>query len=77
MVTPYAGVWIETRVAYHCRHARPVTPYAGVWIETCRKNKLVMILPVTPYAGVWIETFQLACATCIGKLRHPLRGGVD
>ena len=34
VVTPYVGVWIETR--RRCRSASPhgVTPYVGVWIET-------------------------------------------
>ena len=34
MVTPYVGVWIETK--WHCvEHSQPeVTPYVGVWIET-------------------------------------------
>ena len=33
-VTPYAGVWIETRIAYRDAQSYFVTPYAGVWIET-------------------------------------------
>ena len=36
LVTPYVGVWIETRV-YCQRHFEiQVTPYVGVWIETGR-----------------------------------------
>ena len=33
-VTPFVGVWIETRHCY--RHVLPilVTPFVGVWIET-------------------------------------------
>ena len=33
-VTPYAGVWIETRSEGEIMSGRKVTPYAGVWIET-------------------------------------------
>ena len=33
-VTPYVGVWIETRpIDFLCRVLN-VTPYVGVWIET-------------------------------------------
>ena len=34
LVTPYMGVWIETRMAELIRGIRIVTPYMGVWIET-------------------------------------------
>ncbi len=34
MVTPYAGVWIETNANKADKEAIKVTPYAGVWIET-------------------------------------------
>ena len=34
MVTPYAGVWIETWDMESPEDAVIVTPYAGVWIET-------------------------------------------
>ena len=33
-VTPYVGVWIETRLIYVIKHSVKVTPYVGVWIET-------------------------------------------
>ena len=34
VVTPYAGVWIETISCINSLTERHVTPYAGVWIET-------------------------------------------
>ena len=34
MVTPYVGVWIETRNRHQLIDKRKVTPYVGVWIET-------------------------------------------
>ena len=33
-VTPYAGVWIETKQHCDVMVRYVVTPYAGVWIET-------------------------------------------
>ena len=33
-VTPYVGVWIETRESEGESEHAPVTPYVGVWIET-------------------------------------------
>ena len=33
-VTPYVGVWIETRRTGANKQPDPVTPYVGVWIET-------------------------------------------
>ncbi len=34
LVTPHAGVWIETGVHHSSLHRLHVTPHAGVWIET-------------------------------------------
>ena len=34
IVTPYVGVWIETKRNGSRKHKYPVTPYVGVWIET-------------------------------------------
>ena len=56
IVTPYAGVWIETRSNVPLTRFPAVTPYAGVWIETSVFDVEVLALSVTPYAGVWIET---------------------
>ena len=33
-VTPYVGVWIETRKISNTAIQYSVTPYVGVWIET-------------------------------------------
>jgi len=37
LVTPHAGVWIETVIHDIERGAERVTPHAGVWIETPHK----------------------------------------
>ncbi len=34
LVTPHAGVWIETNLLYFKSLTAVVTPHAGVWIET-------------------------------------------
>ena len=34
MVTPYVGVWIETKKHLYPLAVCLVTPYVGVWIET-------------------------------------------
>ena len=56
IVTPLAGVWIETTNQAHSPSARRVTPLAGVWIETLRGDNQCRCPRVTPLAGVWIET---------------------
>ena len=33
-VTPYVGVWIETKAVSEMYSQFKVTPYVGVWIET-------------------------------------------
>ena len=33
-VTPYVGVWIETKSSMTNTSKPRVTPYVGVWIET-------------------------------------------
>ena len=33
-VTPFVGVWIETRNLERTLHELMVTPFVGVWIET-------------------------------------------
>ena len=57
-VTPYVGVWIETRVGLDCTIRNQVTPYVGVWIETSPDGYLRVRVDVTPYVGVWIETWH-------------------
>ena len=37
-VTPYIGVWIETRLGLLGNQRGRVTPYIGVWIETNEEN---------------------------------------
>ena len=58
-VTPFVGVWIETR----CRTVRQllsrVTPFVGVWIETMMQRQQPYHEQVTPFVGVWIETVCL------------------
>ena len=56
-VTPYAGVWIEIRLATLYRCQNRVTPYAGVWIEIEQYILTKFKNIVTPYAGVWIEIY--------------------
>ena len=55
-VTPYVGVWIETRHCQTMSERQAVTPYVGVWIETKYMLSRIWIEMVTPYVGVWIET---------------------
>ena len=38
-VTPYVGVWIETRLSVPVFIREIVTPYVGVWIETRSKSE--------------------------------------
>ena len=59
MVTPHAGVWIETAQTSTEKPAETVTPHAGVWIETNIGFIFPPVLYVTPHAGVWIETSYL------------------
>ena len=75
-VTPFVGVWIETRPVPDGREPGCVTPFVGVWIETSTRSLTAMPMAVTPFVGVWIET------TSNKKLRtaiksHTLRGCVD
>ena len=37
LVTPYVGVWIETKGLRIRVNSIDVTPYVGVWIETTRQ----------------------------------------
>ncbi len=56
VVTPRAGVWIETSSSVQVYLHRSVTPRAGVWIETLKEFFKTTEWEVTPRAGVWIET---------------------
>ena len=75
MVTPYAGVWIETKTGGTYYVTLCVTPYAGVWIETFKPTLKQDNDTVTPYAGVWIET--RSWLVCGHEFSHSLRGSVD
>ena len=55
-VTPFVGVWIETRISRGMSRAIRVTPFVGVWIETANHEHKKNGKPVTPFVGVWIET---------------------
>ena len=52
-VTPFVGVWIETRLRIVLRLCRGVTPFVGVWIETTLIIKQTKVSQVNKY--------QLAC----------------
>ena len=58
-VTPFVGVWIETRPCRQRKRSHDVTPFVGVWIETCCAVAAKTDTRVTPFVGVWIETFNL------------------
>ena len=72
LVTPHAGVWIETVCAVQRGERREVTPHAGVWIETLRQCAHSTPSAVTPHAGVWIETFTALIISAI-PLSLPMR----
>ena len=38
-VTPFVGVWIETRTSIFIGGDDKVTPFVGVWIETLQKSQ--------------------------------------
>ena len=75
-VTPYVGVWIETKGIKLDRNPDHVTPYVGVWIETIFTQWCWSVWRVTPYVGVWIET-GLKYLTLKRLLSHSLCGSVD
>ena len=82
LVTPLAGVWIETQRSLIYGLSCTVTPLAGVWIETSKFFGGLSVQLVTPLAGVWIETSSLPCRTCLTRshpsrvcgLKQPIRG---
>ena len=55
-VTPFVGVWIETKKNRSVIIGMAVTPFVGVWIETYPYYNVDKINIVTPFVGVWIET---------------------
>ena len=75
-VTPYVGVWIETRSRVLQPKRLKVTPYVGVWIETILLPLTSVAISVTPYVGVWIET-EANRVIKQAESSHTLRGCVD
>ena len=74
VVTPRAGVWIETPTSCESRRdLAAVTPRAGVWIETTKSCRLSMFSGVTPRAGGWIETRPRAVAAAADFRSLPVR----
>ena len=43
LVTPFVGVWIETREYYIKKIEIEVTPFVGVWIETYHDRRVEAI----------------------------------
>ena len=57
-VTPYVGVWIETRILFALRS---LSTSLLMWECGLKLNKLPgweRATRVTPYVGVWIETAE-------------------
>ena len=75
-VTPYVGVWIETRKVAELTGIDLVTPYVGVWIETYHGRCSCTCAGVTPYVGVWIETSPVSRKSTRSAC-HSLCGSVD
>ena len=76
VVTPYVGVWIETKLNNKLQKRFVVTPYVGVWIETFFLVYSYYFPGVTPYVGVWIET-EIVKLDISELLSHSLCGSVD
>ena len=74
LVTPFAGVWIETPGMVIDRVDYIVTPFAGVWIETPARYDRPVEFQVTPFAGVWIETLHLVDSDISVPASRPLAG---
>lgn len=72
IVTPHAGVWIESMTVIRQTGRCTVTPLAGVWVERawmCMPRKRAQ---VTPLGGVWIERgYHSHCDRTLSSL--PLR----
>ena len=76
LVTPRAGVWIETPLRLMEYVLEYVTPRAGVWIETLGDGTPCESASVTPRAGVWIETYWSHVDRKLTR-RHSPCGSVD
>ena len=70
-VTPFVGVWIETRQQSARKHLGLVTPFVGVWIETLGLYNGILYTVVTPFVGVWIETISRKCNEKECEKSHP------
>ena len=55
-VTPYVGVWIETRLHGWPRKRTESHSLCGSVDWNLYGDKKVRVVGVTPYVGVWIET---------------------
>ena len=69
-VTPFVGVWIETRCWHIIRFAMTVTPFVGVWIETTWVTGYDQTFLSHPS---WVCGLKrLCCLTLLyGVLSHP------
>ena len=56
MVTPHAGVWIETALHMQARMIVKSLPMRECGLKLFLLGHLVGVEQVTPHAGVWIET---------------------
>ena len=75
IVTPYVGVWIETRLVGPSFKASQSHP---TWVCGLKQARVTAgtVDDVTPYVGVWIETLAQAKAS-EASAGHTLRGCVD
>ena len=75
-VTPFVGVWIETRVLRGIVEPRDVTPFVGVWIETentARQYETSLSHPSWVCGLKHVNIF----ISEISAFGHTLRGCVD
>ena len=56
-VTPFVGVWIETRQRRMRRMPLTVTPFVGVWIETI---PCVVATSTVPSHPLWVCGLKLS-----------------
>ena len=75
-VTPFVGVWIETRSTVKQGVRAMSHPSWVCGLKQASLDKLCDGLNVTPFVGVWIETER--DRRCDGReWSHTLRGCVD
>ena len=74
-VTPFVGVWIETRQRRMRRMPLTVTPFVGVWIETI---PCVVATSTVPSHPLWVCGLkQTGDSSNADVSSHTLRGCVD